>query len=193
MIEGVVGMIYSSALSAVVSVLAAECIDNTSRQAWQRLFDAGEARPAGPAISTEERMAVDCWVFARLHHGLKPRHWFALAAKYSTHRARKVEAVGKLCPLIASHAPALFVYKAVTAWAIPPLKGVEGRRSTKELIVLPAEFYDMNTWDPAANPERTRRRWRKAVTDVLDEMVREALLAAEQILLAEGVLRLDAA
>ncbi len=181
-------MIYSSVLSAVVSALAAECIDNTAKQAWQRLYAVGELRPSGLAVSSDDRMAADCWVFARLHHGLKPRHWNALVAKYSTHRARKVEAIGKLCPLIASHAPTLFVYKAVTAWAIPPIKGAQGKRSTADLIVLPPEFYDLNSWDKAANPERTRRRWRKSVNDVLDEMTREALESAEQILMEEGVL-----
>lgn len=182
-------MIYSSALSAVVSALAAECIDNTAKQAWQKLYQAGEVRPAGLAVSAEDRMTADCWVFARLHHGLKQRHWNALVAKYSTHKGRKVEAIGRLCPLIASHAPSLFVYKAVTVWAIPPLKGADGKRSTKDLIVLPAEFYDVNTWDQGASPERTRRRWRKGVTDALDEMVRDALLSAEEILSSEGVLR----
>lgn len=49
--------------------------------------------------------------------------------------------------------------------------------------------YDMNSWDMTAAPERGRRRWRKAISDVLDEMTGEALNAAEQILTAEGVLR----
>jgi hypothetical protein len=186
-------MIYSSVLSAVVSALAAECIDNTAKQAWQRMYQAGELRPCGPAVSAEDRMAADCWVFARLHHALKPRHWSALVAKYSTHRGRKVESIGKLVPMIASHAPALFVYKAVTAWAVPPMKGAEGKRSTRDLIVLPAEFYDVNTWDLEARTERTRQRWRKAISEVLEEMVGEALVEAEKILDEEGVLRAEAA
>ncbi|MBV2132034.1 hypothetical protein KRX52_04385 [Pseudomonas sp. MAP12] len=186
-------MIYSSALSAVVSALAAECIDNTSKQKWQQLYQSGELRPCGRAVSPEERMTADCWVFARLHSQLKPRYWHALVAKYSTHRARKVEAIGKLVPLIASHAPQLFVYKAVTAWAVPPMKGTEGKRSTSGLIVLPAEFYDVNTWDLEARTERTRQRWRKAINEVLEEMVGEALVEAEKILASEGVLRAEAA
>ncbi|CAD5376726.1 conserved hypothetical protein [Pseudomonas sp. OF001] len=181
-------MIYSSTLSAVVSALAAECIDSTAKQAWQKLYQAGEARPAGPAISAEDRMTADCWVFARLHHGLKPRHWHALVAKYSTHKGRKVEAIGKLCPVVATPAPALFLHKAITAWAIPPLKGVDGKRSTRDLIVLPREFYDMNTWDTDGRPEQTRRRWRLGIHKVLEEMVCEALVEAEKILEAEGVL-----
>lgn len=224
-------MIYSSVLSAVVSALAAECIDNTAKQAWQKLIDVDTAK-VGAGGGATNRMQADCWVFARLHSELIPRHWNALVARYSTHKARKIDAIGKLAPLIASPAPVLFVHKAVTAWAIPQLKGAKPaqriaahppldnvtlsqpwRSSTASLnvaradklaatrenvrsscmIVLPAAFYDLNTWDLDANPERTRRRWRKGVSDVLEEMVSEALAEAESILAAEGVLLSHAA
>lgn len=222
--------IYRDVLSAVVRCLAAECIDNTAKQAWQKLYQAGDARPAGAAVSAEDRMAADCWVFARLHHGLKPRHWFALVAKYSTHKGRKVEAIGKLVSVVATPAPHLFLHKAVTAWAIPPLKGAQPQcaqavevadprdrgqewreRATKmnaarswrmeeakagrssDMIVLPASFYDMNTWDVDGRPEQTRRRWRLGIHKVLEEMVGEALVEVEKILCAEGVLMGEAA
>ncbi len=178
-------MVYQNVLSAVVSALAAECKDSTSRQAWQKLIDL-DVSNAGRA-GAPDRDLIDCWVFARLHSELIPRHWHALAARYGTHKGRKVKAISSLAPLIASPASQLFVYKAVTAWAIPPIKGLEGKRSS-DMIVLPAPFYDMNTWDLAANPERTRRRWRQGVNTVLDEMVKEALQHAETILQAEGVL-----
>lgn len=187
-------MIYTSTLAAVVSALAAEAIDNTSKQAWQKLYRPGYAeggsleslmRSSGEKGIT--RMDADCWVYARLHSQLIPRHWNALMAKYSTHKGKKVQAIAALVPLIASPAPGLFVQKAVTAWAIPPMKGVQGKRST-DMIVLPAQFYDMNGWDLEANHERTRRRWRKGVSDVLEEMAGEALREAERILNAEGVL-----
>ena len=184
-------MIYTGVLSAVVSALAAECIDNTAKQAWQKLIDM-ETRGVGLGSGAAERMHADCWVHARLHSQLTPRHWHALVARYSTHKAKKVAAIGALAPIVASPAPRLFVAKAVTAWAIPPLRGVAGRRST-DMIVLPAEFYDMNTWDLGASPERTRRHWRKCICVVLDEMVGEALVAAEQMLIGEGVLRSSAA
>jgi hypothetical protein len=179
-------MIYSSVLSAVVSALAAECIDSTAKQAWQKLIDLDTAR-VGSGGGAPDRTLVDCWVFARLHSELIPRHWNALVAKYSTHQARKVEAIGRLAPIIASPAPKLFVYKAVTAWAIPPMKGAEGKRSSK-MIVLPASFYDMNTWGNDGRPESTRREWRRNVGKVLDEMAGEALDAAAVILEQEGVL-----
>ena len=186
-------MIYTSNLAAIVSALAAEAIDNTSKQVWQKLYRPGYqdgfdlATLARSSSCHLSRMDVDCWVFARLHSELIPRHWHALAARYGTHKGRKVAAISALAPLIASPAPKLFVYKAVTAWAIPPLKGAEGKRSS-DMIVLPAAFYDMNTWDLSANPESTRRRWRRGVYSVLDEMSGEAINAAEQILIAEGVL-----
>ncbi|SEJ57602.1 hypothetical protein SAMN05216201_11157 [Pseudomonas linyingensis] len=186
-------MIYSSTLSAVVSALAAECIDNTSKQKWQQLYQSGELRPCGQTVSPEDRMTADCWVFARLHHGLKPRHWHALVAKFSTHKGRKVEAIGKLVPLVATPAGPLFLYKAVTTWAIPALKGADGKRSTKDLLILPAPFYDMNTWESEGRPEQTRRRWRLGIHKVLNEMVGEALVEAETILCSEGVLVGEAA
>ncbi|MDF3864221.1 hypothetical protein P3W53_07110 [Pseudomonas denitrificans (nom. rej.)] len=228
-------MIYSGARSAVVAVMAAECIDNTAKQAWQRFYSATEMVSRGTGISPHERMQADCWVHARLHSELIPRHWNVLMARYSTHGARKVAAISALAPLIASHAPALFVYKALTAWAIPQLKGQQVDRkvhdagmvsrsaradaerqalfayakSTKPgkeykppardefvvsgpaLMVLPVSFYNMNDWDPTAATERTRRRWRKAVHDVLNGMVADALSAAEVILSREGVLLLN--
>jgi hypothetical protein len=133
------------------------------------------------------RTDADCWVFARLHSQLIQRHWDALVARYSTHKGRKVESIGRLIPLIASPAPRLFVSKAVTAWAIPPLRGAEGKRST-DMIVLSKAFYDMSSWDLDGRPEPTRRRWRQKVNEVLDEMTAEALAAAGEILQREGVL-----
>jgi len=187
-------MIYASTLSAVVSALAAEAIDNTSKQAWQKLYQPGYAD--GGDLATLVRSAssdsigrdmADCWVHARLHSQLKPRHWNALVAKYSTHKARKVQAIGMLCPIIASHAPRLFVNKAVTAWAIPQMKGVSGKRST-DMIVLGDQFYDMNSWDNQGLNRTTYWRWRKGIEANLEGLVTEALRECEAILEAEGVL-----
>ncbi|MDT4809339.1 hypothetical protein FQZ97_422220 [compost metagenome] len=187
-------MIYSSVLSAIVSALAAETIDNTSKQAWQKLYRPGHQDGLDLATlmrsSSQEgisRTDADCWVFARLHSQLKPRHWAALVAKYSTHKGRKIAAIAHLAPLVASPAPRLFVQKAVTAWAIPPLRGADGKRST-DMIVLPKAFYDMNSWDLDGRPESTRREWRRNIHSVLDEMVSEAVSAAAEVLEREGVL-----
>ncbi|MDT4826756.1 hypothetical protein FQZ97_600750 [compost metagenome] len=186
-------MIYTTALAAIVSALASETIDNTSKQAWQKLYRPGYQDGLDLATLIRsgnggiQRTDADCWVFARLHSQLKPRHWDALVAKYSTHKGRKVESIGRLAPIVASPACRLFVTKAVTAWAIPPIRGVEGKRSS-DMIVLPKAFYDMNGWDQEGRPESTRREWRRNIYRVLDEMVSEAVAEAEVILQREGVL-----
>lgn len=138
-------MNYSSVLSAVVSALAAECIDNTSKQAWQKLYDAHEetgdlaslGRAAG--IDPNDRNLADCWVYSRLHSMLKERHWHALIAKYSTHKGKKVAAIAALRPLIATPATQLFLYKAVTAWAVPKLKGARLAVAQTVAIDLPVD------------------------------------------------------
>lgn len=181
-------MIYRDALSAVIRCMADECIDTASKQTWQRLSQEGSPGSRRNARATpQELLVVDCLVHARLHRELPPRLWHALVAKYSTHKARKVDAIGRLVPQLRSPAPKLFRYKAVTAWAIPPQKGGNGKRST-DLIVLPQEFYDMDTWDPEGKPESTRRRWRAGIRKELEALTREALATVHGILLAEGLL-----
>lgn len=186
-------MIYTSARAAIVSALAADAIDNTSKQAWQKLYRAGYedghdlatlARAAGNSLS---RLDADCWVYARLHSQLKERHWSALVAIYSTHNERRKVAIQALIPLIATPAPERFLGMAIYTWAIPKMKGIQGKRSS-DVLVLDDWFYDMSNWDVEARPEPTKRRWRLAIRKVLDEMVREAEEEAEKILAAEGVL-----
>lgn len=182
-------MIYRNVLSAVVSVLAAECIDNTSKQAWQRLAGDDE-RPAGGGMSADDRALLDCWAHARLHAQLSPRHWNVLVAKYSTHKGRKVQAAGRLAAMVATPAPKLFLSYAVYAWAIPKLKGMDGKRDDS-VLVLPDRCYDMNAWDAEARPERTRRRWRGDIFRALTDLEHEALASAEEILGREGLLPLS--
>ncbi len=179
-------MIYRNVLSAIVSVLAAECIDNTSKQAWQRLVG-DDVRPAGSGMSANDRALLDCWAHARLHAQLSPRHWNVLVAKYSTHKGRKVQAAARLIALIDTPAPKLFLSYAVYAWAIPKLKGVTGKRDDS-VLVLPDRCYDMNAWDPDARPEQTRRRWRGDIFKALAQIEMDAIAAAETVLSNEGVL-----
>lgn len=231
-------MMYSNVLSAVVSALAADVIGNTSKQAWQNLYSPhNEGRADLSLLSSSkrhgsDRKVADCWLYARLHSQLSPRHWTALVAKFSLHKGKKVQAIAELIPLVASPAPALFLHKAVTAWAIPPLKGakaglerkavhrsdiqcekakapVAGRntyglgamatqreqcikRST-DMIVLPDGFYDISTWDPQGLNRTTYWRWKKAIETTLDEMVKDALSAAEVILAHEEILMSETA
>ncbi|HEK1684091.1 TPA: hypothetical protein SMR42_000396 [Pseudomonas putida] len=229
-------MRYQSVLAAVVRALAAETMSGVVGGDFEPKVQASKLK--GEITGKDAAMLVDCWVHARLHSKLIPRHWNALTARFSTHKAKKVEAIGKLVPLIATQAPNLFRYKAVTAWAIPPVKGVQAqsghevasraareraefdslhagvvqhlsggempedagqarreqyvKRST-DMIVLPAEFYDINTWDGQGLNRTTYWRWKKAIEKVLDEMVAEALEASGKILQQEGVLMADAA
>lgn len=229
-------MKYQSVLAAVVRALAAETMSGVGGGDFEPKVQASKLK--GEITGKDAAMLVDCWVHARLHSKLIPRHWNALTARFSTHKAKKVDAIGKLVPLIATQAPNLFRYKAVTAWAIPPVKGVQARsghevasraareraefdslhagvvqhlaggempedagqarreqyvkRST-DMIVLPAEFYDINTWDGQGLNRTTYWRWKKAIEKVLDEMVVEALAASSKILQEEGVLMADAA
>ncbi|QDR69243.1 hypothetical protein [Pseudomonas sp. BJP69] len=229
-------MKYQSVLAAVVRALAAETISGVGGGDFEPKVQASKLK--GEITGKDAAMLVDCWVHARLHSKLIPRHWNALTARFSTHKAKKVEAIGKLVPLIATQAPNLFRYKAVTAWAIPPVKGVQApsgnevasrsareraqfdslhagvvqhlaggdmpedggqarreqyvKRST-DMIVLPAEFYDINTWDNQGLNRTTYWRWKKAIEKVLDEMVVEALAASAKILEDEGILMAEAA
>lgn len=229
-------MKYQSVLAAVVRALAADTMSGVGGGDFEPKVQASKLK--GEITGKDAAMLVDCWVHARLHSKLIPRHWNALTAKFSTHKGKKVEAIGKLVPLIATQAPNLFRYKAVTAWAIPPVKGVQAqsghevasraareraefdsltagvgkhldggempedagqarreqyvKRST-DMIVLPAEFYDINTWDGQGLNRTTYWRWKKAIEKVLDEMVAEALVASGKILQEEGVLMADAA
>lgn len=140
-------MIYPGVLNAVVSALAAEAIDNTSKQAWQKLYNSADENEGGDlatlvrshGASNIDRTQVDCWVSARLHHGLEPKHWDALVAKYSTHKGRKVQAIAALQTIITTPAPKLFLYKAVTAWTIPQLKGARPKVVSSVSVEIPLD------------------------------------------------------
>ena len=81
--------------------------------------------------------------------------------------------------------------KAAVAAGKANTKKCEARSA--DMIVLKDSFYDMNTWDLDARPERTRREWRQNINAALDKLVSEALIDAGQILRDEGVLLDEAA
>ena len=139
-----------------------------------------------------DKFDYDCCLYALLHRELAPAQWDVLVAKYSTHKANKVGAIGRLVTRIISPAPQLFTYKAVTAWAIPKLRGVQDRKRSTDMIVLPAEFYDMNTWDLAGKPESTRRRWKTGIAKRLETLEEAAVIEATEIFDLEQIF-LDAA
>lgn len=173
---------YKDVMGTLVRVLAADNIDNSTKQSWQKLIDA-ELRSGGQGagISVRDKFDYDCCLYALLHRELAPAQWDVLVAKYSTHKANKVGAIGRLVPRIISPAPQLFVYKAVTAWAIPKLRGVQNQKRSTDMIVLPVEFYDMNTWDTEGKPEPTRRRWKAGIAKCLERLVEAAVIHATEI------------
>jgi len=140
-------MIYPGVLNAVVSALAAEAIDNTSKQAWQKLYNSADEEEGGDLATlvrsrgadTIDRTQVDCWVSARLHSALEQKHWDALVAKYSTHKGRKVQAISALQAFINTPAPKLFLFKATTAWAIPQLKGARPKVAMSVSVEIPLD------------------------------------------------------
>ncbi|WP_338523349.1 hypothetical protein NUH87_26720 [Pseudomonas batumici] len=174
--------IYKDVMGTLVRVLAADNIDNSTKQSWQRLIDADlNHGGTGSSISVRDKFDYDCCLYALLHRELTPGHWDVLVAKYSTHKANKVAAIGRLVSRMTSPAPQLFVYKALTAWAIPKLRGAQtGKRST-DMIVLPPGFYDMNTWDTDGSPERTRHRWRAGIHKRLEMLEEAAVVHATEI------------
>jgi hypothetical protein len=226
--------IYKDVMGTLVRVLAADNIDNSTKQSWQKLIDADVRQGGtGSSISVRDKFDYDCCLHALLHRDLAPAQWDVLVAKYSTHKANKVAAIGRLISRISSPAPQLFIYKAVTAWAIPKLKGMQvtprgGRevvsrglrdelefaaagkmisskwtvevkverdqyvkRST-DMIVLAAEFYDMNTWDLEGKPESTRRRWKTGIARCLERLEEQAVVHATEIFDREEIF-IDAA
>jgi hypothetical protein len=118
--------IYRDVMGTLVRVLAADNIDNTTKQNWQKLIDA-ELSTSGfkSILSGREKFDFDCCLYALLHRELTPTPWDLLVAKYSTHKVNKVVAIGRTVHRINSSTPRLFVYKAVTAWFIPKLKGIQ--------------------------------------------------------------------
>lgn len=117
---------YKDVMGILVRVLAVDNIDNSTKQSWQKLIDADLRQGGnGSALSLRDKFDYDCCPHALLQRQLEPAQWYVLVAKYSTHNANEVAAIGRLVSRISPPAPQLFIYKALTAWAIPKLKGCE--------------------------------------------------------------------
>jgi len=175
-IEGI-KMIYCSVSGAVVAALAVGDVGAVKGQAWQRLYssveeDVGCLAMLGAAFHEMERAHVDHWLAARLHHHLLPRHWSALVAKFSNDKAQKIQAIGALRPLIATSAKPLFLFKAITAWAIPRVKGL--RRKEPERVT-PEIAEDLPQWRRTAMAKAALAAERSAVRRT-DQACAEALV-----------------
>lgn len=181
-------MKYQSVLAAVVRALAAETMSGVGGGDFEPKVQA--AKQKGAIVGKEAAFLFDCMVFSRLHKNLTSEHWRHLVAKYSTHVDRKHAAIEEITRSHRSPAPERFRHCAILTWAMPKLPGVDGKRSTS---VLPAAWYDMSNWDNDGRPESTLRRWRNGIRKALEKEVNDALVEAQHILEAEGLLIGDAA
>jgi hypothetical protein len=226
-------MNYHNVISAVVRALAAETINSSGGCNVEPRVQAGKLK--GEISGRDAALLADCIVHKLLHAQLAPRHWNALVAKYSTHRGRKVDSIGRLVAVVKTPAPQRFTQQAVLVWAVPQqVKGIQRavtqikaskHRENKEkgqwdwrnaaadadiarankharavaeekpgeMIVLADSNYDMTNWDSQGLTERTYQRWNKAIKEGLESLVNEALVEAQHMLEAVGVLESEAA
>jgi len=226
-------MNYHNVISAVVRALAAETINSSGGCNVEPRVQASKLK--GEISGKDAVLLADCIVHKLLHAQLSPRHWNALVAKYSTHRGRKIDSIGRLVAVMKSPAPQRFTQQAVLVWAVPQqVKGIqravtqirapkhrenkeEGQwdwrnaaadadvaRANKraravaeekpgEMIVLADSNYDMTNWDSQGLTERTYQRWNKSIKEGLESLVNEALVEAQHMLEAVGVLEGEAA
>jgi len=226
-------MNYHNVISAVVRALAAETINSSGGCNVEPRVQASKLK--GEISGKDAALLADCIVHKLLHAQLSPRHWNALVAKYSTHRGRKIDSIGRLVAVVKTPAPQRFTQQSVLVWAVPQqVKGIqravtqikapkhrenkeEGQwdwrnaaadadvaRANKharavaedkpgEMIVLADSNYEMTNWDSQGLTERTYQRWNKAIKDGLESLVNEALVEAQHMLEAVGVLEGEAA
>ncbi len=226
-------MIYRDVISAVIRALASETINSAGGCDFEPKVQA--AKQKGEISGKDAALLADCIVHKLLHAQLSPRHWNSLVAKYSTHRGRKIDSIGRLVAVVKSPAPLRFTQQAVLTWAVPQqCKGIQRKvtqvkvpeprendregqwdwrnkaaaesvvrangharavaeKRSGEMIILAESNYDMATWDSQGLTERTYQRWSKAIRDNLESMVDEALVEAQHMLEAVGVLSGEAA
>lgn len=226
-------MNYHNVISAVVRALAAETINSSGGCNVEPRVQASKLK--GEISGKDAALLADCIVHKLLHAQLSPRHWNALVAKYSTHRGRKIDSIGRLVAVVKTPAPQRFTQQAVLVWAVPQqVKGIQRAvaqikapkhweskeqgqwdwrnaaadadvaRANKharavaedrpgDMIVLADSNYDMTNWDSQGLTERTYQRWNKAIKDGLESLVNEALVEAQHMLEAVGVLESEAA
>lgn len=231
-------MKYHNVISAVVRALAADTINSAGGCDFEPKVQC--AKQKGEIVGKEAALLADCIVHKLLHAQLSQRHWNALVAKYSTHRGRKIDSIGRLVPVVPTPAPKRFTQQAVMVWAVPeqkkgvqrvaaqakPVEAMECQvdcdckdickwewrnnaaaaaverankhaRSVAEakpgVIVLAESNYDMTNWDSQGLTERTYQRWNKSIKGNLESMVNEALVEAQHMLEAVGVLSGEAA
>ncbi|TCT93300.1 hypothetical protein [Pseudomonas sp. LP_4_YM] len=226
-------MSYQNVVSAVVRALAADTINSAGGCNVEPRVQTSKLK--GEISGKDAALLADSIVHKLLHAQLSPRHWNALVAKYSTHKGRKIDSIGRLVAIVPTPAPKRFTQQAVLVWAVPQqTKGIQRKvpqftapepreneeegqwdwrnkaaaaaveRANKnaralaevkpgEMIVLADSNYDMTNWDSQGLTERTYQRWNRAIKGALELLVNEALVEAQHMLEAIGVLFDEAA
>ncbi|MCF5550630.1 hypothetical protein L6218_12140 [Pseudomonas syringae pv. syringae] len=139
-------MMYRNVVAAVVRALAAETINSAGGCDFEPKVQC--AKPKGEITGKEAALLADSIVHRLLHAQLSPRQWNALVAKYSTHKGRKIDSIGRLVSVVKSSAPQRFTQQAVLVWAVPQQsKGVQ--RQVREVAAPEARIDEDGTgkWD----------------------------------------------
>lgn len=145
-------MNYHNVISAVVRALAAETINSSGGCNVEPRVQASKLK--GEISGKDAALLADCIVHKLLHAQLAPRHWNALVAKYSTHRGRKIDSIGRLVAVVKTPAPQRFTQQAVLVWAVPQqVKGIQ-RAVTQIKAPKHRENKEEGQWD-----------WRNAAAD----------------------------
>ena len=145
-------MNYHNVISAVVRALAAETINSSGGCNVEPRVQASKLK--GEISGKDAALLADCIVHKLLHAQLAPRHWNALVAKYSTHRGRKIDSIGRLVAVVQTPAPKRFTQQAVLVWAVPQqVKGVQ------------RPFVQVKPPKHRENKEKGQWDWRNAAAD----------------------------
>ncbi|MGN8346345.1 hypothetical protein ACLEJQ_22350 [Pseudomonas sp. SMV71] len=159
-------MIYRNVISAVVRALAAETINSAGGCDFEPKVQTSKLK--GEISGKDATLLADCIVHKLLHAQLTPRQWNALVAKYSTHKGRKVDSIGRLVCAIKSPAPQRFTQQAVLVWAVP--QQVKGIQRQARQAAAPEKIHDSSgKWD-----------WRnRAAEEAVERANRHAKAVAE--------------
>lgn len=167
-------MKYQNVISAVVRALAAETINSSGGCNVEPRVQTSKLK--GEISGKDAALLADCIVHKLLHAQLSPLHWNVLVAKYSTHRGRKIDSIGRLVPMVASPAPKRFTQQAVLVWAVPrQSKGIK-RYPIKIKAPKIRENERDEQWDwrnkaAVAGAKRAREQARITVEEKAGEMI----------------------
>ena len=128
---------------------------------------------------------ADCILHARMHQRLSALHYMVLVARYSPDFHRKLDAVMALLDWVKSAAPKRFRHAATATWALPKPRAQGGGLANKKHVVaaLPDAWYCMDSWSDEARPVKTQERWRREIRRALNELVDEALIEVQELIL----------